>query len=725
MIRIAVLLAIAAAASPAQTNPAFPVQTNPAPPAAAGAARTAARKPAATAGLPAYKDLKYPELRPFAVPRIDSLTLPNGMRLDLLEDHQLPLVSGTVMVRTGKLFDPPDKIGLAEIATEVMITGGTTRRPGDDVGQRFRNLGAEIAGNTTENATSIYFSALQANSDAVLEILKDVLTAPEFQQDRLDLVKAQLRNAIAHRNDDLATVLRREFTATVFGRDTPYGAKIEYTNLDRINRGDLENFHRRYFFPKNTILALEGDFDAARMKARIEALFGDWKSDQPAPPDFPKASTVGAPGKYLAVKKDANQALLAVGRLGGDYLDKDYATLQVASAVLGGGPRGRLNQRLGATANSLSAGWDAGYGHPGLFQIDAGVNPFRTTQAIQTVFEELVRIRTSEVTEEELKVAKDKVLAQLAFSFENQLSMLPQLTLYEYFGYPGDYIEQHRKALEGVTRADVLRVAKERLDPDKMTVVVVANPTAFEATLESLGGTVTPIDLTIPPPKPEAVSGDPASQRLGKQLLARAQDAMGGAGKLAAVTDYVEERVYQSDAATGGTQATITERWIAPGYFRQDSTMPTGRISVYSDGKTGWVGSPQGSSALVGVGLKQVEGDLFRALIPLLRSDRVASRQVNSLDDRTVEISDGGGQIAKLVFDSATGLLQSVLYDTPTADGQVASVIDTYSDYREVGGIKLPFRIAITVGGRKYQDVTVRNIQLNTGLKIQDLEKRP
>jgi len=713
MIRIAFLLAIAAAASQAQTNPA---------PAAAGAARTA-RKPAAPP-LPSYKDLKYPELRPFAVPRIDSLTLPNGMRLRLLEDHELPLVNGTVMVRTGKLFDPPDKIGLAEITAQVMITGGTTRRPGEDVGARFRNLGAEVAGNTTENATSIYFSALQANSDAVLEILKDVLTAPEFQQDRLDLVKAQLRNAIAHRNDDPATVLRREFTATVFGRDTPYGAQIEYTNLDRINRGDLENFHRRYFFPKNTTLAIEGDFDAARMKTRIEALFGDWQSDQPPAPEFPKASTAGAPGKYLAVKKDANQAFLAVGRLGGDYLDKDYAALQVASAVLGG-PRGRLNQRLGATAYSLSVDWDAGYGHPGLFQIDASVDPFRTTQAIQMVFEELVRIRTSEATEEELKAAKDKVLAQLAFSFENQLSMLPQLTLYEYFGYPGDYIEQHRKALEGVTRADVLRVAKERLDPDKMTVVVVANPTAFEQTLESLGGTVTPIDLTIPPPKPEAVSGDPASQRLGKQLLARAQEAMGGAGKLAAVRDYVEERVYQYEANTSGTQATMTERWIAPGYFRQDSTAPTGKISVYTDGKTGWVGSPQGSSALVGVGLQQVEGDLFHALIPLLASGGVASRQVNSLDERTVEISDGGGQIVKLVFDSATGLLQNVLYDTPTADGQVASVIDTYSDYREVSGLKLPFRIAITVGGRKYQDVTVRNIQLNAGLKIQDLEKRP
>jgi predicted Zn-dependent peptidase len=725
MIRITILLAVAAAASLAQTVPA--------PPAAGGGSRIGAggraapvRKPASAAPLPAYNDLKYPELRPFAVPAVESITLSNGLRLYLLEDHEMPLINGTVMVRTGSLFDPPDKIGLAAIAAQVMVNGGTTNRPGDDLSRRFQDLGAELAGSVTENTASISFSALKENGDEVLDILKDALTAPAFPQDRLDLVKAQMRNTIAHRNDDEAIVLRREFAATVYGKDTPYGAHIEYTNLDRINRGDLAEFHQRYFFPKNVMLALDGDFDTARMKTRVEALFGDWKSDQPPVPEFPKASTVGAPGKYLVVKKDTRQAFFAVGQVGGDYLEKDYAALEIMTGILGGGPRARLNQRLRDAAYGLSANWDAGYGHPGLFEIRASVNPFRATQAIQAVLQELVRIRTAEVTDEELKTAKDMALNSLVFAFDGQMSMLPRLTLYEYFGYPKDYTERHRRALESVTRADVLRVAKERLDPGKMTVVVVANPTAFELPLESLGGAVTPIDLTIPPPKPEAVLGDPASQRRGKQLLARAQQAMGGAGKLAAVTDYVQEIAYQFDASAGGAQATVTERWVAPGYLRQDSTTPTGKFSVYSDGKTGWVASAQGSGSapLVGVGLKQTQGDLFRVLFSLLTSDRIASRKVNSLDDRTVEISDGAGQISKLVFDPGTGLLQSILYDASTADGQV-SVIDTYSDYRDVGGIKLPFKGAITLAGRKFQDATIRNIQLNTGLKIQDLEKRP
>ena len=723
MIRLTVLLAMAAALSPAQTNPT-------APPAGGGTGNAAgrqsapARKTAPAASVPAYNELQYPELRPVAVPQIESVTLSNGMRLDLLEDHELPLINGTVLVRTGSLFDPPDKTGLAGIAAQVMVNGGTTGRHGEGASGRFQDLGAELAGSVTENTASVSFSALQQNADEVLDILKDVLTTPEFPQDWLDLVKAQARNAIAHRNDDASAILRREFARTVYGKDTPYGAQVEYATLDRINRGDLVNFYHRYFFPRNMILSLEGDFDSARIKARMEALFGGWKPEQPPVPEFPKASATGAPGTFLAVKKDITEGYFALGQLGGDYQDKDYPALEILAGILGGAQRGRLSQRLRGAVSTLSTDWIASFDHPGLFEINGAINPFRTTQAIQAIREELARIRTSEVTEEELKTARAMALDSLVFTFDNQLSLLPRLTLQEYFHYPKDQIQQYQKALESVTRADVLRVAKERLDPARMTLVVVANPTAFEQPLESLGGAVTPIDLTIPPPAPETISGDPASQRIGKQLLVRAQQAMGGADKLAAVADYVEEIAYQFDASAGGAQAAMTERWLAPGHLRQDTTLPAGRFSVYSDGKTGWVASAQSSNALVGVQLTQLQSGLFRVLFPLLLSDRDAGRRVSSLDENTAEIGDGAGQIVKLVFDASTGLLKNMMYDAATANGPV-SVTETYADYREAGGLKFPYKVSITAGGRKYQEVTVKSIQLNAGLKLQDLEKRP
>jgi zinc protease len=711
MIRAATLLAVASVTASAQTT--------------APKGTSAPRKPAMPAAVANYTELKYPELRPIASPAIDSITLPNGMRLLLWENHELPLIDGTVLVRTGGAFDPPEKIGMAALTAQAMLEGGTTNRPGDSLVRRFQDLGAELDGSVAETVWSISFSGLKENADALLEALKDGLRAPEFAQDRIDLVKTHARNTIAHRNDDGSAILRQEFAATVFGKNSPYGVRLEYANVDRINRGDMVGFHQRYFFPGNVMLSLEGDFDSAKMKSRIEALFGDWKNDQPAVPDFPPVSNTVAAGTFLAVKKDVARSYFSVGQLGGDYLDKDYPALEIMADILGGGPQGRLNQRLLGSVDTVAAAWAPGLGHPGLFRVSGTVaNPFLTTQVLQTVFEELNKIRAEQVSEQELTTAKASALNSLVFAFENQFSILPRLTEYQYFSFPADYTQQYQKALEGVSRADVLRVAKERLDPAKMTTVVVGNPTAFEKPLDSLGGAVIPIDLAIPVSKPEAALGDAVTQGRGKQLLARMQQTMGGADKLAAVTDYVQEIAYQFDASAGGGRATMTERWMAPSHLRQDTVLSTGKLSVYCDGKTGWIAAGPAAHALTGVPLKQAQGDLFRVLFPLLLSDRTPTRTVNALDDETVEISDGGTQIVKVVLDAASGLPRQVLYEVPTENGTLP-VIETYSDYREVSGLKLPYKVVITIAGKKFQDLTIGNVQINTGIRIQVLGKRP
>ncbi len=697
--------------------------------AVAGLAQTTPSKPApsprkpVTTALPSYKDLKYPELRTIAAPAVQNVTLPNGMRLLLLENHELPLVSGTVLVRSGTALDPPEKLGLATLTTQVMLEGGTTVKPGVELVRRFQDLGAELDSVVTENILSISFLGLKANISNVLDALKECLKGPELPQEKIDLVKVRMRNGIAHRNDDGPEMLRREFAGAIYGKSSPYGAPVENPNLDRINRGDLVGFHKRYFFPKNLTLALEGDFDSARIKGQIEGLFEDWPAEQPAVPEFPAVENAVAPGKFLAVKRDATKSYFMVGQIGGDYLDKDLPALQVLSEILGGGQHGRLNQLFRGNVDELSAAWSPGFGHPGLFRVTGTIsNPFLTTKVLQAVYDELNKVRAEQVSEEELKTARASALNSLVFSFDNQLAILPRLAEYQYFNFPADYTQQYQKALAGVTRADVLRVARERLDPAKMTTLVVANPTSFESPLESLGGSrVSVIDLTIPASKMEATVGDAASQRRARQLLGVAQVAMGGAEKLAAVSDYVQEISYQFAASAGGALANMTERWLAPGYVRQDNTAAA---SVYCDGKVGWIAIGKNSVALAGVQLKQVQGDLFHVLIPLLLSDRTPARKVTALDEQTVEISDGAGQVVKLVFDAATGLPKNMLYDAPTANG-ILPVIVTYSDYRDVSGLKIPFKVAIALEGKRFQDVTIKSMQINTGLKLQDLEKRP
>jgi zinc protease len=457
--------------------------------------------------VPAVQDLKFPPLRPIRIPNVASFTLPNGMKLYLLEDHELPLIDGVARIRTGNLFDPPDKIGLATLTGIVMRTGGTRGTTGDQLDQELESLAADVETNIGESSGTVSFNALKENTDEVLGVFHDVLTSPEFRQDKIDLAKDQLRSTIARQNDDAHGVVEREFADLVYGKDTPYGWDIKYATINRIGRDDLINFYKRYVFPSNVMLAVWGDFNAAEMKAKIEKLFADWNITQPPVPAFPAVRNTPAPGVYLAVKSDVAQTFFAIGQLGGDLRDKDYPALEVMSDILGGGFRSRLFQRVRTrmgNAYEIEADWGADYDHPGLFEINGSTKSAATVETIRAIREEVEKIRTSEVTDDELNTAKQSTLNSLVFAFDTKSKTLGRVLTYEYYGYPKDFIQQYQKALAAVTKADVLRVAKQRLKPDLFTVVTVGNPKQFAQPLDVLGGPVKMIDLTIPQDKTEA-----------------------------------------------------------------------------------------------------------------------------------------------------------------------------------------------------------------------------
>ena len=711
------ILALAALAARAQAPAQPPARKAP----------PASPRPAVAGAVPSYKDLKYPPLGPIQVPNVATFTLPNGMKLYLLEDHELPLVSGVARVRAGNLFDPPDKVGLATMTGMVMRTGGTKAKTGEQLDQELEGVAASVETGIGETSGSVSFSALKENADEVIGVFHDVLTGPEFRQDKIELAKSQLRGVISRRNDDAQEIAGREFGNTVYGKDTPYGWSVEYATVNHIERADLQNFYQRYFFPANVMLAVWGDFKTDEMKARLEKVFADWTAQQPPVPGFPKVTAKAAPGVYLAVKRDVTQTYLRMGELGGELRDKDYPALEIMADILGGGFQSRLMQevrtRMG-NAYDISASWAADYDHPGLFEIEAGTKSISTVQTIRAIQREVERIRSSEVSGAELATAKETALNSLVFAYDTRTKTLGRLLTYEYYGYPKDFIQQYQKALSAVTGADVLRVAKEHLDPSKFTIVAVGNPDVFEQPLESLGLPVTPIDLTIPEPKATPAKADAASMELGKQILARAQKAAGGADKLAAVKDFQRSSDFQLNARAGGMLVKETDRWIGPGYFRQDSMVPSGNIAAFTDGKTGWISTPQGAGPLAGAQLQQVQSDLFRLYFRLLLSDQIPGRTVSAVDDRTVRVT-GDGQEATVTFDPNSGLPQKVEYESVHVAGPPLTVTDEFSDFRTVDGIRMPFQTKIMQGEEPFAVITVTSTKINTGLKLEDLERRP
>ncbi len=692
------------------------------------APKPAAPRPATRlqpAPAPSYKDLKFPPLRPIQVPNVATFTLANGMKLFLLEDHELPVVNGTALVRTGNLFDPRDKVGLATLTGMVLRTGGTKAKTGDQLDEELEDIAAGVESGIGETSGSVSFSAMKANTDEVLGIFKDVLTGPAFRQDRIDLAKSQIRSSISRRNDNAGAIAQREFVNILYGHDTPYGWQEEYATIDRITRNDLVSFYQRYFFPANIMLAVFGDFDTAEMKAKLEKLFADFTVQQPPVPPFPKVGPAPPGGVFLAVKTDVAQTFFTVGQLGGELKDPDYPALEIMSDILGGGFQSRLVERVRTkmgNAYNIGADWDANYDHPGLFLISGSTKSLSTVETIKAIREEVDRILATEVTEAELKTAKDTALNSLVFAFDTKVKTLNRLLTYEYFGYPRDFIQQYQKGLAAVTRADVLRVAKEHLDPAKFVTVAVGNPQDFGTPLDALGTPVKNIDLTIPPPKPEAAPASKGGLEQGRKLMERVQEAVGGADKLAAVKDYTVVAQYQ--LAANNAQLKETESWIAPTFIREEIEGPETR-TLYWDGKVGWFATRRGWSALAGPALKMVQGNLFRMYVPFLLSNRMEGRTVNAIGEHSVEVSDQAGNIAQLDFDAETGLPARVLYQTTPLTGPPVTVQENYADFRELEGIKMPHRVTILQGGQKFADLTVSEIRLNSGLRIEDLRKRP
>jgi len=677
--------------------------------------------------LPSYKDLKYPPLPPLKVPEPVEATLSNGMKILLLEDHELPLVSGTALIRTGNLFDPSNKKGLAGLTGDVLRSGGTKTRTGDQLDQDLENVAASIESQIGETSATISFSCLKDNTDQVLGLFHDLLTAPEFRQDKVDLSKTQTRSGISRRNDDPDGIAERTFSEMVYGRNTSYGWRVEYSDIDNIQRQDLVDFYHRYYFPANITLEVYGDFSANELKGKLEQLFGDWKYTQPPVPAFPKVIEKAAPGMNLASKDDTTQTFFQVGHLGGELRDKDYPALEVAAEILGGGFSSRLFRNVRTKhgwAYSISASWNANYDHPGTFVISGSTQSVHTVDTLKAVSEELDKIRTAEVTDEELQTARDTVLNGFVFNFDRPSKTINRLMIYQYFGYPKDFIFQYQKAIAAVTKADILRVAQKYFRPKDLTYVAVGNPKDFGTPLESLGMKVEPIDLTIPEPKAEAGKADAAALAKGKVLLQRVQQALGGADKLAAVKDlqfHADLEVFTPGASMKVKQ---TNSFIAPSTVRQDNELPFLKQSVYSDGASGWLSGMQGVQSLTAPVLKQIRGETFRQMTGLAMSDQDPDRTVSYVGEGVLEISSKDGESVRMSVDEKTRLPAKLAYQQSAAEG-ASAVEQVFSDWRDVNGIRLPFQWTVMQGGKKFAGVTVQDYKLNSGLTPEVLDKRP
>jgi zinc protease len=437
-------------------------------------------------------------LNPIMMPEVEKAELSNGLKLFLVEDHEFPTINLWILVRTGSVFDPPSKVGLASITGSVLRTGGTRSKTGDQIDKELDTLAASISTGVSSNLGYLSISALKENFDQALAILADILTEPAFSEDKIELARIQQRTAISRRNENIRSIASREFGKLIYGKDSPYARHSEYASIQAVTREDIVDFYSTYFHPNNAWLGVCGDFKSREMIDKITAALGKWQKGRAPVEPWPAVKYQERYTVNFIDKSDVNQSNIMLGHIGGLMSNPDYPALTIMNQILSFERMFKRIRTDEGLAYNVWGSYGAGYVNPGVFSCGAQTKSQSTVYAIDMMLKELKRIMEQEVSDEELARAKDGYLNSYVFNFETRSQIVDRMVAFAYYGYPLDFMEQIKSKVEKVTKADVLRVARTYLKPDNVQILVVGKKEDFDKPLSTLGS-VNVIDITIPP----------------------------------------------------------------------------------------------------------------------------------------------------------------------------------------------------------------------------------
>lgn len=464
---------------------------------------TAPAKPSSTATPPAqpWKKIPIPPLHTFKPQQPKRIELANGLVIFLQEDHELPFINGSILIRGGSRDEPANKIGLVSIYGQAWRTSGSTTIDGDKLDDQLESKAASIETSGGAANTSLRWSSLKDDFDTVFASAVDLLLHPAFKADKLALAKRQLETGIARRNDDAGDIAIREAIKLVYGPASPYARQPEYATVDAVTLDDLKAWHDRTVIPNGMIVSVSGDFNSADMERKLRAAFEPLQRGQLiASQKF--TFTDPKPGVRFAEKDDVNQSNVLIVGLGTERSNPDYYALSVMNEIFSGGFGSRVVQnvrtRLGL-AYDVSGSYGASYDHPGIFYVIAGTKSASTVAATKAMLDEVERLKTVPPTASELAKAKDQLLNSFIFHYDSPEKVLNEQVTLAFYGYPPDFLEKYKSGIEKVTSADVSRVARKYVDRSKLGIVVVGNQSEIKPPLSELG-TVTDLDITIPPP---------------------------------------------------------------------------------------------------------------------------------------------------------------------------------------------------------------------------------
>ena len=646
-----------------------------------------------------------------------TFTLPNGLKVFVVQNSKLPRVSATLSFNQDGIIEG-DKTGLTSMAGD-LLRRGTTKMTKAQLDEEIDFLG----GNINASAFSASASSLRSNFPKVMALMSDVVLRPSLPSAELEKIRKQQMSALQASKDDPGAIASNVVNRVMYGKNHPYGDIETEETLMNVKLEDIKSFFNTYWKPNNAFLVFVGDITTADAKALATQHFGAWKSGTVPKPTY---TTPKAPAKtYIAVvdrpaSVQSNIVFATPVELKPGAPDAIAAS--VMNNILGAGSTARLfmnlREKYGFTYGAYSSlSPDRLIGN---FQAQASVRNEKTDSAIGQFLYEFNRIRTESIKEDEVANMKNYLSGGFARSLENPATIAGFALNIARYNLPADYYQNYLKNLAVTSPQDVQTMAAKYVQPGNMHIVIVGNAKEITKGLEKYGEvkyfnvygqevqapTVKTVDATVTP----------------QSILQKAIDASGGAAALAAIKDVQ----LTGSASIQGTDITITQKNILPSAYSFDMGVKgmTLQKKMLKDGKYTQTGQGGAKEADEKDKEEMNEEAAFFIEPYLLKQsgytmEMKGIEQVEGKDAYVVSVKSPAKREQTHYFDTKTGLRvkQTVIQQGPMGTMPVTT---TFADYKSFNGVQIPTQMTLDVGMKI--DIKFTDVKVNTGLKAEDIK---
>jgi len=725
---------------------------------ALGLALWATAAPAQTPDWPSERPPRPLAAREVNFPPYETRTLASGMQVIVVPHHEQPAVTMRLLVRTGSVQDPPGKVGVASLAGALLDQGTTTRSAGE-IADQIDFIGGAMGTGSGSDLTFANVVVMNDSFGVGMDLLADIMRNPAFAPEEIERQKQQAISTLQVNDNDPAYVASVLFDRLVYGFH-PYGLPAIGTpeTMAGITRADLQAYHQRTFVPNNMVLAIVGDITTGEAFAGAERVFGGWppgtiepvKTIEPPPPTR-RIVIVDMPG---AVQTEIRVGQLAIPRNHPDYMAWDLAV-----KILGGEGANRLHRVL-RSERGLTYGAAAeteARKQAGDFVAETNTRTETTGEALRLMLDEFSKLARERVSERELSDAQAYLAGSFPLTIETPNQIATQILNVLFFELPVEEIATFRERVQAVTPEEVQRVSRQYIRPDRLSIVLVGDASAFVPQLRQVGFSdfeVIPIgelDLMSATLRTEAAatlfgarepsgsfgSFGPFAYTRG-QVNPRAGDA-GAVGLLRAVIDakgglqrlkQVRTVIAEADTAfqlEQGTLVSTTRTHVAyPDRFRVDADVQGAEIVQVFNAGEAWMRDPGGVHDVPAPMRDDFAASVRRDTIPMLIAASDGRLEVRMLPEegrdggvlRVLEIS-GEGVSPVTLYIGSEDLIASQMFTAAGPDGRPEQAEEIFSDYRDVQGIQVPFRADLRRRGQIILTRTLTGVTFNESIDEQ------